>query len=72
MAQGHPEGEGGRRMIKRNDIEIAEHIEEYGILWPDGDETWDLTEEDARAIVDDLCITLLRRHVFVSVPEVAG
>lgn len=64
-------------MIRINDIEIAEHAEEYGILWTDGDESWDLTEEEARGITADEALlfpypTLLRRHVFVSVAEVAG
>ena len=58
-------------MIKINNIEIAETYDEYGIQWQDGEETWDVAEEDARVITWS-CegSTLLKRTVFVTAAEV--
>lgn len=58
-------------MIKIDGIEIAEHTEEFGILWRDGEESWDFDEEEARVIAWNLEATLIKRHVFVSAAEVA-
>lgn len=58
-------------MIKINGLEIRETIREYGLLWPDGEENWDLCEHEARDIAWMTEATLLRRTMFVSVTEVA-
>ena len=60
-------------MITINGTVIAEIHDEYGVMWNDGDENWDLEEDDARDIAWQFNgAALLRRRVFISEAEVVG